>query len=203
MMASVSTVGATGTMIPIDVSMAGAIVKSATTLQLRNVKVPGYGNYKINLTWDPERLVFSVQSVEIDTLPQFAMLPQPVQATWEPNQPDYDNLCATALGAMYRMGSWEEVKAAVGASPDNLATLVNTLNLTTSSQVLVKYGGNVRRPTDSYMYFFQYGSDPSFGIAGITSVTLDSTQSALYVKPQHRKGNANLLCTKGSATAPF
>jgi hypothetical protein len=203
MLASVSAVGATGTMIPIDVSMAGAIPKGSSTLQLRNVKVPGFGNYKVNLTWDPEQLVFRVQSVEADTLPQFSMAATTVVITNAPNQPDYDALCAQNLGAVYRMASWEEVKAAVGTNPDNLASLVNTLSLTPSSQIVVRYGGNVKEPGSSVMYLFTLDNTrpPTVG----TVNPLDSIQSRLNLFKQSPSfsGTGNLLCVKSSATAPF
>jgi hypothetical protein len=178
--------------INVDFTNSGAQVQSADTIRLRNVNIPGYGNFQVDMKWDSERMVLVPVRANLDTLSQFAATSRRYQSATN-SVPDLDQACVQEFGAQYQQADWQDIKSAVGNDANTLQSFKNTVAMAYRVPYFVKHGGQVMN-NQGYVYKLQTGES--------SNGRLDLIQADLGL---HYSGyeNAQVICVRSGNTSPF
>ena len=181
--------------IDIDLTNSGAQVQAKDTVRLRNVNIPGYGNYYVDFKWDAEKMNLVVVRADKDTLAQFAATAKRYTASsgTSSSLPDFNQACVQEFGAQYQQADWQDIKSAVGADSNALQSFKNTVSTVSGTYYYVKYGGQAASSSGNVNLF--YTNNIRTG--------LDTIQGDLGIYAFSGSHNYQIICVKTGNTSPF
>ncbi|GAB6067670.1 hypothetical protein JCM13664_09880 [Methylothermus subterraneus] len=150
--------------VEIDLSIVGVQRVAPNMIRLRNVTVPGYGNYWADMLWDPQQNVFRVANAGPDRLPQLAVTvarytvarnsaPNLTQACME----DLTQACMEEFGPASRQADWQDVKGLLGSDNNALRAFIESSGIVPGDYYFVTYGKSVLT-AEGNPYFMATGS---------------------------------------------
>ena len=178
--------------IDIDLTNSGAQVQAKDTVRLRNVNIPGFGNYYVDFKWDAEKMNLVVVRADKDTLSQFAATAKRYSAT-KGSVPDLNQACTQEFGAQYQQADWSDVKSAVGSDANALQSFKNTISMVPNQPLYIKNGAQATT-SEGYAYTIQSGVTGGYG-----TIQADLGLSSIYLGTY----SYQVICVKTGNTNPF
>lgn len=189
--------------INLNLSNSGAQVRATDIVRLRNVNVPGYGNYYVDFKWDATNLVMVPVNLGLEILSQFAVTSTRYASSNGTSSrpaslPDLNQACVQEFGVQYQQADWQDIITALGTDANALQGFKNTISAVSGTYYYVKYGGQASS-SDGKVYVL-YSNN-----SGAPCCRLDTIQGDLNVNPlgyNSSGNNAQVVCVKASDTNP-
>ncbi len=128
--------------VEVDLSKVGVQRVAPNMIRLRNINVPGLGNYWADMAWDPQANVFRVSNAGRDEIPQLTVTVARYTVA-QNSAPNLTQACTQEFGPASRQADWQDVKGALGN--DNLAirAFIESNRMVTGDIYLITYGATV------------------------------------------------------------
>ncbi len=171
--------GTAANAVEVDLSRVGVQRVAPNMIRLRNVNVPGLGNYWADMEWDPQGNVFRVSNAGRDEIPQLTVTTARYSVA-QNSAPNLSQACTQEFGPASRQADWQDIKGSLGN--DNLAiqSFLEDSRIVPGDYYLITYGNNIL--TDrGYPYFMAAGRSggvPKESLAG-EALTANYTSSTI------------------------
>lgn len=137
--------------VEVDLSKAGMQPIAPNMIRLRNVTVPGYGNYWGDMMWDPVHNRLVVANAGPDTIPALSVTQTSYQAIRN-SVPNFTQACQQEFGPASRQADWQEVKALLGSDNNALKAFIESNRIVPQDQYFITYGNrNLNDYGDPYI----------------------------------------------------
>ncbi len=128
--------------VEVDLSKVGVQRIAPNMLRLRNVNVPGLGNYWADMEWDPQANVFRVVSAGRDEIPQLAVTLARYTVARN-SAPNLTQACAQEFGPASRQADWQDVKGALGNDLMAIQAFIESNRMVPGDTYLITYGATI------------------------------------------------------------
>lgn len=143
--------------VEIDLSGVGVQRIAPNMIRLRNVTVPGYGNYWGDFVWDPQANVFRVANAGPDRLPQLTVTAARYTVARN-SAPNLTQACMEEFGPASRQADWQDVKGLLGSDNNAIRAFIESNGLVPGDRYFVTYGKSVF-DKDGHPYIMITGGD--------------------------------------------
>ncbi len=147
---------ATAGAVEVDLSKVGVQRIAPNMIRLRNVNVPGLGNYWADMAWDPQTNVFRVVSAGRDEIPQLTVTLARYTVA-QNSAPNLTQACTQEFGPASRQADWQDVKGALGNDLMAVQAFIESNRMVPGDIYLITYGATILDDSGS-PYFMTTGS---------------------------------------------
>lgn len=145
--------------VEIDLSGAGMQRIAPNMVRLRNVNVPGYGNYWGDFVWDPQTNALRVVNAGPDRLPQLTVTVARYTVARN-SAPNLTQACMEEFGPASRQADWQDIKGLLGSDNYAIRAFIESNGIVPGDKYFVTYGKSIL--TDQgYPYFMATRSEGS------------------------------------------
>ncbi|MDO9139100.1 MAG: hypothetical protein Q7U38_02055 [Methylobacter sp.] len=190
--------GSTVEAVDINMSQIGLQRMGPDRLRLRNIDVPGQGNYYADFVWDSENNRLEILNAAPDHVDAFSVTRRAVSATQD-SVSNFDQVCRQEFGPDSRQADWSGLKAALANDDLALRAFIESNRLVSGTFYFVTYGMS---PLQSYNghglpYFASLG-----GNSGVTKENLAG--GVMRLAYTSSTINGQVICSNLAETAsPF
>ncbi len=142
--------------VEVDLSKVGVQRIAPNMIRLRNVNVPGLGNYWADMEWDPQDNVFRVVSAGRDEIPQLTVTLARYTVARN-SAPNLTQACTQEFGPASRQADWQDVKGALGNDLMAVQAFIESNRMVPGDTYLITYGATIL-DEQGYPYFMTTGS---------------------------------------------
>ncbi|MCX8050034.1 MAG: hypothetical protein N3A55_10325 [Methylohalobius sp.] len=169
--------------VEIDLSGVGVQRIAPNTIRLRNVNVPGYGNYWGDFVWDPTSNVLRVANAGLDRIPQLTVTMARYTVARN-SAPNLTQACMEEFGPASRQADWQDVKGLLGSDNIAIRAFIESNGIVPQDEYLVTYGKSIfDKHGDPYVMATQrnLNRDSIGGNALSVGITYSSTHTGKVV----------------------